>query len=134
MADKQELGKKRLIKKTESVRDRAAKADTAPKQRRIKNAGTTALRPLKAVGRVGRKEVYLPLPDTRAGRFLNKRRSILPRYFKLSWQELKQVIWPGRRETTKLTFAVFLFAIFFALIISLTDYGLDKLFKKLILK
>ncbi len=134
MADNKETPKKRLIKKPESVRERAAKSETKNKPRRIQMAGTTAMRPLKAVGRTARKEVYLPLPDNKAGRFLNKRRHIIPRYFRLAWQELKQVVWPGRKETAKLTVAVFIFAIFFGLIISLADYGLDKLFKNLILK
>lgn len=134
MADKQDTTKKRLLKKPETVRERANKAESNHKPRRIKAAGKTVLRPLKAVARTARKEVYLPLPDNKAGRFLNKRRNVFPRYFGLAFKELKQVKWPGRRETTKLTFAVFIFAIFFALLISLTDYGLDKAFKKLILK
>ncbi|HUP26472.1 MAG TPA: preprotein translocase subunit SecE, partial [Candidatus Limnocylindrales bacterium] len=115
MADKKEKPKKRLIKKPETVREKAAKSDTGSTPRRIKRAGTTALRPIKAIGRTARKEVYLPLPDTKTGRFLNKRRRILPRYFSLAWQEVRQVKWPGRKETAKLTLAVFLFAIFFGL-------------------
>ena len=134
MADKQDKTKKRVLKKPQTVRERAVSADTNHKQRRIKTAGKTALRPIKAMVRTARKEVYLPMPDTKAGRFLNKRRHVFPRYFGLSIKELRQVKWPGRRETAKLTFAVFLFAIFFALLISVTDYGLDRLFKKLILK
>jgi len=68
------------------------------------------------------------------GRFLNKRRHIIPSYFRNSWRELRLVTWPGRRETWKLTFAVFLFAIIFGVVISITDYGLDKLFRKVLLK
>lgn len=135
MAEKQDSIKKRIVKKPETIREKVARSDSAqPKGRRIKSAGTNALRPLKAVGRTARKEVYLPLPDNKTGRFLNKRRHVIPRYFVLAWRELRQVIWPKRRETTKLTTAVFLFAIFMGLLISVTDYGLDKLFKKLILK
>jgi preprotein translocase subunit SecE len=55
-------------------------------------------------------------------------------YFKNSWKELRQVTWPGRKETWKLTFAVFMFAIVFGTIIALVDYGLDKVFRHLILK
>lgn len=134
MADKEDKTKKRVIKKSQTVRERAAKAENSRKPRRIKQAGKTALRPIKAVARTARKEVYLPLPDNRAGRFLNKRRRVIPRYFRLSFAELKQVKWPTNRETIKLTFAVFIFAIFFMLLISLADFGLDKLFKQLILK
>ena len=135
MVNNNKSAPKRSLKKPESIRERAAKADIRrPRPRRIKRAGTTALRPLKAVARVGRKEVYLPLPDTKAGRFLNKRRHVIPQYFGLAFKELRQVKWPNRRETTKLTLAVFLFAIFFSFLISITDFGLDKLFKQLILK
>lgn len=134
MADKSDSKKTRVIKKTETVRERASKVETNKQPRRLRRAGATAVRPIKAIIRTGRKEVYLPLPNNKAGRFLNKRRYVIPRYFKLAFQELRQVVWPGARETTKLTFAVFIFAIFFGLLISVTDYGLDKLFKKLILK
>ena len=134
MAEKTPSGKKRIIKKAETVRERAAKSEQPRKPRRIKQAGTSALRPLKAIARTGRKEFYLPMPDTRAGRFLNRRRSLVPRYFKLAWAEVRQVEWPTRKETIKLTLSVFLFAIFFALIISLADFVLDKAFETFILK
>ena len=134
MAEEKPAKKTRIIKKTETVRERAAKSEQPRKPRRIKQAGTHALRPLKAIARTGRKEIYLPMPDNRAGRFLNKRRSMIPRYFKLAWAEVRQVEWPGRKETAKLTLSVFLFAIFCALIISLADFILDKAFETFILK
>jgi preprotein translocase SecE subunit len=134
VADKKDPVKKRQLKKPETIRERAAKADISRKPRRIKRVGKTAVRPIKAIVRTARKEVYLPMPDTRAGRFLNKRRRIFPRYFGLAFKELRQVKWPGRRETARLTFAVSLFALFLMLLISLADFGLDKLFEKLILK
>lgn len=141
MADSNEVKKpirqaqgKRQLKKQPTVRERAEKAGGAKKQRRLKQAGSSIARPLKAVARSGRKEYYLPLPDNKAGRFLNKRRKIVPGYFRGAWGEVKQVKWPGRTETAKLTFAVFMFAIFFMIIITAADFVLDKLFKQLILK
>ena len=80
------------------------------------------------------REYYLPLPDTRIGRFLNKKRHIFPLYFRESARELKQVSWPSRKETWKLTLAVFIFAIIFGLLAAVVDFGLDKLFRKVILK
>ena len=74
------------------------------------------------------------MPDNRLGRFLTKRRSLIPSYFKNSWREVRQVVWPNRRDTIKMTIAVFVFAVFFGLLIALVDYGLDKLFKQFILK
>jgi len=128
--------KRRVIKKSESVRERAAKAAAEPekKPRRLKQTASKASRPLKAARRIGKKEVYLPMPDNRAGRFLNKPRRVTPRFFRDAWAEVRQVSWPTRRETAKLTSAVFVFAIGFSLVIAVVDYGLDKVFKELLLQ
>jgi len=129
----EETSKKRRIRKVETVRSRTEKAATSPKKpRRLRRTVSSAARPLRAVSRVGKREYYLPMPDNRPGRFLNKRRSIIPRYFREAWVELRQVIWPSRRETWKLTLAVFIFAIIFSVLIAITDYGLDKIFRKVL--
>lgn len=60
-------------------------------------------------------------------------RFFIPSYFRNSWRELKQVTWPGRRETIKLTFAVVVFALVFAALIGFVDLGLDKIFKRILL-
>lgn len=127
--------KRKLRPAPETVRQRAeSKANAPVKPRRIRRTAKTALRPLKAAHRVGAKEIYLPMPDNRLGRFLNKRRYFIPKYFRESWQELRLVSWPNRRETTKLTLAVFTFAIIFGFLVSITDYGLDQIFKRVLLK
>jgi preprotein translocase SecE subunit len=59
---------------------------------------------------------------------------LIPRYFFNSWRELRQVHWPNRRETWRLTLAVFVFAIVFGAMVAGVDKGLDELFKKVILK
>ena len=59
---------------------------------------------------------------------------LLPRYFRNSWKELRQVTWPNGRESRRLTIAVVLFATVFGLVIALVDYGLDKVFKQVLLK
>jgi len=51
-----------------------------------------------------------------------------------SWRELKLVTWPTRREGRRLTTAVILFSVVFGAVIAVVDYGLDKLFKQLLLK
>ena len=76
------------------------------------------LRPLAPVGRLLRK----------VGGWL------VPSYFINSWRELKKVTWPNRKETWRLTAAVFVFAIVFGALIAVVDYGLDKIFKELVLK
>lgn len=60
-------------------------------------------------------------------------RLIVPSYFRNSWKELRNVSWPDRRTTIKLTFAVIVFAVVFAVLVAVIDYGLDKLFRALIL-
>lgn len=61
-------------------------------------------------------------------------RWLIPRYFVNSWREVRQVTWPNRRETWRLTLAVFIFAIVFGALIAGVDKVLDLLFKKVILK
>lgn len=56
------------------------------------------------------------------------------RYFKNSWNELRQVRWPNRSATWSLTLAVILFTAFFAVIILVLDAGFQYLFKEVILK
>lgn len=124
---------KRRIRSTETVRDRAEKAGSEPKARRIKQVASSASGGLKSVTRQGRKEFHvIKLPDNRVGRFMTKSRTILPRFFHDAWDEVRQVTWPTRRETAKFTSAVLIFAITFGALIALTDYGLDKIFRKLL--
>ncbi|HSX18086.1 MAG TPA: preprotein translocase subunit SecE [Candidatus Saccharimonadales bacterium] len=59
---------------------------------------------------------------------------LLPRYFINAWREVRQVTWPNRRETWRLTGAVFVFAVVFGGLVAAVDKGLDELFKKVILK
>lgn len=125
--------KKRLLKKTETVRERSNKPVKEVKTRRLRAASSRVAKPLKRVVHIGRKEYYLPLPDNKVGRFLNKRRSVTPRYVKESAHEISLVSWPTRKQTINLSFAVFVFAFFFGLIVAVLDFGLDKLFKQLII-
>lgn len=133
MADQK--SKKRRLRAAETVRERTEKAaKTTQRPRRLHRATGRLVKPLKTASNIGRREYYLPLPENRVGRFLNKRRHIVPGYFRNSWRELRMVTWPSRRETWKLTVAVISFAVIFGLLIAVTDYGLDKLFRKVILK
>ncbi|MGZ6005019.1 MAG: preprotein translocase subunit SecE [Candidatus Saccharimonadales bacterium] len=136
MADnKQATTKKRRIRKVETVRQKAeVAAKAAPKPRRVKQSLKVAGKPIVAAYNLGKKEYYLPLPDNRFWRFMNKRRHIVPRYFAQSFQELRKVTWPDRKQTTQLTIAVFVFAISFGIVVAITDYGLDRIFKRLLIK
>lgn len=55
-------------------------------------------------------------------------------YIAASWQELRHVTWPSRRESLRLTSAVIVFSLMFGVLIAVVDYGLDKLFKQVLLK
>ena len=108
-----------------------AKSAAMPDPRR-KRAVHAAAKPLKKL-KLPKNRATLPLFIL--GRFVKKvLRKIIPRYFVDSWHEVRQVTWPGRRETWRLTFAVFVFALVFGLLASGTDKILDEVFKRTILK
>ena len=115
MADKKSA--KRIIKRTETVRERTQQAGAAKlktRRLRVTNVRTNVARPFKVFGF--------------AGRF------ILPKFLRNAFNELRMVTWPDRKETWKLTSAVFVFAIAFGAVIAATDFVLDKLFRAVILK
>ena len=59
---------------------------------------------------------------------------VAPPYLRGSWRELRQVDWPNRKQTRQLTGAVIMFAVVFGLLVAALDYGLDRLFKQVIVK
>ena len=63
-----------------------------------------------------------------------RRFHILPSPLRNAWAEVRQVTWPGRKETVRLTIAVLIFSIIFGSFIAVLDLGLDKLFKEVILR
>ena len=124
---------KRRLKPETSVREQRAKQQGSDKAKR---------RPLRAVGRglswpfrrIAARDVWRskPLAPLRwlfkiIGYIL-----FIP-YIRASFAELKKVTWPTRRESIRLTWAVLVFSVFFGVILAVLDYGLDKVFKKLIL-
>lgn len=126
--------KKRILKKPATTRQLASKPAKQPKARRLSSAASKIKSPLKSAATIGRKEYYLPMPSGKVGQFLNKRRYFIPKYFKDSWGEMRQVVWPNRKQTFQLTLAVIIFSVFFGVIVALADFGLDKLFERLIIK
>ncbi len=142
MAEEETSKKKPRIRKSaptirERVETEQAKSEKATKPSRAKRLTSKAGRPFKAVvrrrphlgsNRVTRLlgKVFKPLVW-----LLNK---IAPRYFVNAWREVRQVTWTTRRETWRLTFAVFVFASIFGAIAYGVDKGLDDIFKKFVLK
>lgn len=124
-------GKKRSIKKSETVRERASRADESkPKRRVIKNTARTISKPLRVLKPVAKP--FQTKPVKTVGKVVGW--VLWPKFVRGAWSELRQVTWPGRRDTWRLTLAVFVFALVFGTLIALADYGLDKLFRSIILK
>lgn len=126
---------KRRLRTPETVRERAERAqeDAAKPSRRAAIRGTAsgvAARPARSLGRIFNRQPF---------RFIGKilafaGRIVFPRYFRNSWRELRLVEWPNGKQTRQLTLAVLIFAVLFGALVALVDYGLDKLFKEVILK
>lgn len=122
--------KRRVVKKAETVRQVAEKNQhsVSPKKQGVLGmAGRYIAAPFKIIGR----------PFKKLGRFKVFRiigLILVPPYFRNSWRELKQVTWPKGRESWQLTSAVIIFSVIFGAIIAAVDFGLDKVFKEVLLK
>jgi preprotein translocase SecE subunit len=122
--------KRRMVKKVETVREKAEKATAAeenPAPRRLQTTRRRAGAPFRAAGKTGKK-----LGTFKPFRILGF--ILVPPYFRNSWKELRQVTWPTLPVSIRLGFAVIVFAIVFGGLVALLDYGLDKLFKQVLLK
>lgn len=130
MAEESAKPKRRVLKQAETVREKAEKStkDLAPKEPGvIRLAARYIAAPLRGIGR-GLAKIGHKQPLRAIGHVL------WPTYFRNSWKELRQVTWPRRRESWQLTTAVIVFAAIFGILIALVDFGLDKLFKQVLLK
>ncbi len=119
--------KKKSSSKT--VRELSSGTKKSKKTRRVSVPGRFKKLPTKL-----QKSYHLPLPDSKVGNILSKKVNIFPSFIKNSLIELRQVNWPDRKTTIKLSFAVVIFATVFGTIVALLDFGLDKIFKEVILK
>lgn len=118
--------------RSRTVRERAEQAQKQPQPRRLHKATSVVKRPFSGAGRLGKK--VWPSSKSAPGKILHVIGLILvPRMFRNAWRELLGVTWPTKRETWQLTIAVFVFAIIFGILIAITDFGLDKIFHKLLL-
>ncbi len=139
MADKQSPKTKRLVKNPETFRERAIKAsqegDKPNRTARLKGIGgkiaRPVIRPVATTARTaGRVKPLRPL--VKLLRLIGK--ILLPTYFRQSWHELRQVTWPNWSESRQLTFAVLVFAVVFGATVAVIDFGLDRLFRDILLK
>ncbi|MDB5170745.1 MAG: Protein translocase subunit SecE [Candidatus Saccharibacteria bacterium] len=136
---KKTAAKKRIVKNPETFRERAIKAsetgDIPKRSARLKAAAGKATKPVlqpvgKASGKVFGLKPFLLLrkPLRIVGKIL------VPVYVRNSWGELRLVVWPSWKESRDLTFAVLVFAIIFGVIVAAVDFGLDRLFRDVLLK
>ena len=140
VADKEskESKKQPRVRKIETVRERndkaAAKAEadsSKVKKRPVRRVASTVAKPFRSPARV----VARPF-KVRPVRFVFRWIGLIlwPRYFRNAFKELKLVTWPTRKDTWKLTLAVLVFAIIFGILATLTDYGLEKLIRRIVFR
>ena len=120
-------------KKTKTtMRAKAAKTRAeAVKPKRVRKAASAAVKPISKTRKALTAEYHLT-QGSRDG-FFTKSRKLTPKYFRNAWKELKNVTWPGRKETWRLVLAVFIFAIAMGVSIAVLDYGLEKVLREIIL-
>jgi preprotein translocase SecE subunit len=131
MGSEENPNKHRLLKRSTTVRERVQQAASSEEPRRLQKGRRRLATPFKFVGR------KIAKVSKRLGKFKILRiigYIFVPPYFRNSYKELRQVTWPNRRETLQLVLAVVLFAIVFGVAVAVIDYGLDKLFKQVLLK
>ncbi|MDB5182983.1 MAG: Protein translocase subunit SecE [Candidatus Saccharibacteria bacterium] len=126
--------KKPRVRKVETVRERNEKATLKAEA----NASKVKKQPVRSTARtIGKPLGVVAKPfKARPVRFTAKWIGLIlvPRYFRNAFKELRQVTWPSRRETWKLTFAVLIFAVIFGFLVTVTDYGLDKVIRRIVLR
>ena len=139
MEEKTSPSPKRRLKNPETFRERSLKAVEA-------NDKPSLLKKLKSLLSRLFRPVFTPI-----SRFFRRLGNIqpfkaiykllhwiglvlLPPYIRKSWKELKLVTWPNRKQSRQLTFAVLVFALVFGATVAVVDYGLDKLFRQILLK
>ena len=142
MANTTPKKRKLRTKPAQTVRERSEKSQsTQPKSRRLRKTAGLAARPFIAIWSVIKK-IFRPFKfllkpfQTKPLRFVGRMlyKVFFIGYFVGAWRELKEVTWPNRKETSQLTVEVFDFAIVFGMVVKAVDYGLDKVFKKILLK
>lgn len=123
---------KRRIRKVETVREITVKsAENADKPSRKSLLWRGFSAPLRFVGK-GFKKVGAFLGKYRVMRIIGH--ILVPRYFRNSWKELRGVTWLKFKQSRQLTVAVMIFAVIFGVVVAFLDYGLDKVFKQVLVK
>ena len=130
--------KRRQLKQAETIQNSKKSQEALSTGRKSsRRSASIGLAVLRMAGKLLSPLAFLLWPlKTKPARFMGRVLAVvlLINFVRSSFRELRDVVWPNRRQTTQLTLAVFVFAIVFGIIISVTDYGLDKIFKQILLK
>ena len=133
------LKPKRRLKNPESFREKIAKAsEEKSKPMKVRSKVTWPVNLLKKIFRpVGNgyqklKSIKQLKPLFIVLAFIG--RIIFPKYLRNSFREIKKVTWPSFEQGRKLTWAVLVFALVFGASVAIVDWGLGKVFKRLLLK
>lgn len=143
-ASKAAVVRKPRVRKVETVRERNEKAavkaeakSNKTRLRRTRKVAKTIAKPFGFLRVLRRPARVITWPfRTRPARFVGRilGRILWPKYFRNSFREVRQVTWPTRRDTWKLTAAVLVFAIAFGLAAAGTDWVLDKIIKRIVFR
>jgi preprotein translocase SecE subunit len=117
MAEENDKVVRRIKAKTAEKRPRATVAKAGKTEKADGKAAVAAKKDKKDKKRRGEK----------------KEKGESRNYFVGAWRELRQVHWTNRRATWKLTLAVILFSVFFALFVLLADWVFNLVVQEVIL-
>jgi preprotein translocase SecE subunit len=139
MATKQDKKPKRQLKNPETFKERSLKAVESNQKprthKKIFSLGRTIIKPVTSPVAKFFKQLVTIQPFKAIFTILSWLGLVLlPKYIRTSWVELKQVTWPSLAKSRQLTSAVLIFALIFGASVAVVDYGLDKLFKHILLK
>jgi preprotein translocase SecE subunit len=135
MGESKRVRKPRIRKTAPTIRERAEAAKTKAEQPKTSRLHPTLSKAASPLSRVRLPENKATSALKRVGRILAKiLKWLVPNYFVNAWREVRLVAWPTRKETWRLTSAVFIFAIVFGAMVAAVDKGLDEIFKNLVLK
>lgn len=114
---------------------RISAKDDGPKTREEKDETITRKVSVKAKGSESKKAVAEKKAKVKEIKKAEKKAAKKEKkvgYFRGSVQEIRQVRWPNRKETWKMTFSVIIYVVILATIIMLLDALLQLIFNKLL--
>lgn len=118
----------RRRKASETVRERSEKE----RQKKLTKSQGSKLKsklhgPFSRLGKSSKKQPKSEAPKKRHFH-------LMPKYIRESWGELRKVTWPTKNLALRLTGAVVIFSIVFAIFVQITDLIFNKLIKIIILE